>query len=122
MAIVLCRNSTNIDFIFQVFSSWGTQLVSVGEDSVANRLRANCHLAGLQWFLLPVFSLYFLIAYTAQIEDALTLTPSCPSVSAPSLYSVERSTFTCSYSPFGRQAILFFSPHTVTMAILFFFA
>lgn len=94
------------------------QLGCTREDSVANRFSANWWLVVVFFFFL--FYFYFSIAYVAQIEKKLTLTPSCPSVSAPSLYSAQRSTFTCSYSPFGRRAILFFPTHTVTMAIPFF--
>lgn len=73
---------------------------SAANSSLELGVATPCHMA--------IVLCIFLTAHAAQRGEELTLTPSCPSVSAPSLYSVERSTFTCSYSPFGRQAILFF--------------
>lgn len=93
------------------------------KDSFTNRRRANCPLAGLQWFFSSFifFLQHFLIAFAAQKDEERTLTPPSPSVSTPSLYSVERSTFYVFLLPiWRRQATLFFPRNQLLWQSLFF--
>lgn len=113
----------NMGFFARASVAAGSSSVCVKERRTVSPIDAEptAPLPVCSGFFLLFFK-HFLIAFAAQKDEEGTLTPPSPSVSTPSLYSVERSTFYVFLLPIWKTSNSFFiPPQAVTMAIPFFF-